>query len=44
MKNLCLFIAAVFTVAAIMIAMEMSGEQPDYQAYTKPKSILEDIK
>jgi 1,4-dihydroxy-2-naphthoate octaprenyltransferase len=44
MKNFVLFILSFLTMAAIMISMEMSNEQPDYQAYTKPRINLEEMK
>lgn len=40
MRNLVLFVSTFFIVAALMIAAELSN-QPDYQAYPRPKIDME---
>ncbi len=47
MKNFTLFIIAFLTVGLVLLAGEVGKtrkDQPDYQAYTRPKINLEDMK
>ncbi len=47
MKNFALFAIAFLTMAMVLLAGEVSKmrkDQPDYQAYTRPKVNLEEMK